>query len=197
MKFRPMLAVVLALFVSAGTWADDIADQIGRGLRAYNAAGYADAIQELQFAVAQIQEKLNAGYLALMPEPLSGWQADPAEAQTAVALMGGGTHISRHYHNDSAQEVTLEIAINSPLIQNLNLMLSNTAVFSSDRSIKPYRFDVYRGVLRKEGTTREISVLVGNRVMVKATGQDLKDEKPLEAYLKTMDLKKVATAIGD
>jgi len=192
-----MLLTVLALVTSAGAWADDIADQIDRGLKAYRSESYANAIQELQFAASQIQEKLNTGYLALMPEPLLGWRADPAEAQTAAALMGGGTHISRHYHNESAQEVTLEIAIDSPLIQNLNLVLSNTAVFTSDRSIKPYRFDIYRGALRKEGTTREISVLVGNRVMVKATGQDLKDEKPLEIYLKTMDLKKIVTTVGD
>ncbi|CAK0744058.1 hypothetical protein CCP3SC15_120007 [Gammaproteobacteria bacterium] len=93
--------------------------------------------------------------------------------------------------------MTLELAIDSPLIQSLNLMLSNTAVFTSDRSIKPYRFDVYRGALRKEGATREVSLLVGNRVMVKATGQNLKDEKLLDTYLKAMDLKKVATVVGD
>ncbi|CAK0744052.1 exported hypothetical protein [Gammaproteobacteria bacterium] len=90
MKFRLVLAPVLALASSGGVWADDIADQIERGLKAYSAQSYADAIQELQFAVSQIQEKLNTGYLALMPEPLPGWQADPPEGQTAVALMGGG-----------------------------------------------------------------------------------------------------------
>ncbi|CAK0745958.1 conserved exported hypothetical protein [Gammaproteobacteria bacterium] len=194
-KICRLLTAVVVCASAVGALADDITDQIERGLKAYGAQGYTKAIQELQFALAQIQEKLNTGYLALMPDPLPGWRADPPEAQTAAVLMGGGTQVSRHYHNENGQEITLEITIDSPLVQTLNLMLSNDSVFASDPTIKSYRFDTYHGVLRKEGATREISLLVGKRVTVKATCQDIKDEKHLESYLKAMDLKKIITIV--
>lgn len=182
----------IALSVNIAVKAEDITEQIERALKAYHEHSYARSLRELQFATAQIQEKLNNSYLALMPEPLAGWQADQPEAQTAVALMGGGTHISRHYHFDQAQEITLEIIIDSPLIQMLTLTMSNIPVLTTDQSMKPYRFEIYRGTVNKESNTREISLLVDNQIMVKATGQNLKEEKTLESYLRAMDLKKIA-----
>jgi len=195
MKIYRRGLALMALGLNFHTQADEITEQLERSLKAYKEQSYSSALRELQFAVAQIQEKLNTSYLALLPEPLPGWQADQPESQTAVALMGGGTHISRHYHYDPDQEIVLEIIIDSPLIQMLTLTMSNIPVLTTDQSIKPYRFDIYRGTVRKEGNTREISLLVANQVMVKAAGQNLKEEKFLESYLRAMEIKKIAALV--
>ncbi len=199
MGFRFLLVVPLLLLSSLPrAWGDEVEEQIRQGAKVYASGQYTDAIQQLQFAIAQIQEKLNAGYLALLPEPLAGWQADPPEAQTTVALVGGGTQVSRHYHRDDGQEVTLELTIDSPLLQSLNLTLANPALLSSDPTAKLYQLDgAFRGILHREEGALVIDLAIGSRVMIKATGQNLKDIKPLEAYLKALDPQKVIAKVDN
>mgnify|MGYP000025297832 CR=1 FL=1 len=53
------------------------------------------AVDELNYAVAQIQQKLNTQNETLLPEPLDGWTAGEVEnTSAAMAIMGTDTFAS-------------------------------------------------------------------------------------------------------
>jgi hypothetical protein len=197
-----LLTASLAVTAVAAVRADEIEEQIQRAQKAYSEQDYREAINELQFAISQIQEKLSAQYVTLLPEPLTGWEADPAETQTMpMALMGGGTQLSRRYHKTEGEEeqvVTIEILADSPMLQAVSMMLTNPTLISSEPGTRPYRHQQYRGVIKQDQANRttEVSLIVANRILVKVTGENLADTKPVEAYLSALDFKKLEAAMA-
>lgn len=209
-RFAPILAATLVAAPMVCALADDIDEQVQRGLKAYAEKNYRGAIHELQFAISQIQEKLNAQYVTLLPEPLAGWQADNAEAQTTpAALFGGGTTISRRYHKAGGnqarveqtgvdQQVNIEILADSPMMQALSMFIMNPAMMTSEPGTRPYHYQQYKGIIKHEKDKKggEINLIVANRILVKVTGENLPDDKPLEDYLKAIDFKKMEALMG-
>lgn len=195
-------ALLLTTLLSAAPVlpADEIIDQIDVGKKAYEDGELRQAKQELEYAVAQIQELLDNEYIKLMPEPLKGWSAEQAQAQTAgMAMMGGGTQISRrYYNNDSGESVELRVMADSPFLQAMTMMMSNPMMMRSEPGTKMYRLGKNRGMIKNQpGSDRwEINLMVANRVLVQSEGNDLKDKKPVEAYLKALDLEAVEKAFG-
>ncbi len=176
--------------------ADEIEDQIQRGVKAYQDGQHREAIQELQFAISQMQELLNKKYLTLLPEPPEGWEAEESQAQTMpAAILGGGTSLSRSYRRgDESVEITM--MADSPLLASLSMMLSNPAMLSAGGNVRPYRYESYRGIMEKQDNGAEISLLVANRVLVKLSGDNIEGEKTLEGFLEAMDFKKIEQTLA-
>ena len=157
-------------------------------------------MQDLQYAIGQIQERLNTGYTSLMPEPLPGWRAEAAESQSAgMAMMGGGTQVSRSYFKEGGQEsVQIQIVAESPFLQVMAMMMSNPMMMQSDPSSKLYRLGSHRGIVKHAAGSDqwEISLLVANRILVQVQGQGLTSQEPVEGYLKALDLPAVERAFS-
>ncbi len=197
------LAIVLAtalLSIMPLLHADEITDQIEMARQAYESGELRQAKDELQYAIAQIQERLDNQYVQLMPEPLPGWVGDPAQSQTAgMAMMGGGTQLSRTYRNNATGElVELSLVADSPFLQAMSMMLSNPMMMRSEPGTKLYRLGKHRGMIKNApGSDRwEISLMLANRILVQVQGDGLKDQAPAEAYLKALDLDAVQKAFG-
>jgi len=192
-----LLAAAALLSVSVPTVADEVTDQIGVAQQAYEAGNLGQAVDELQYAVAQIQEKLKADYVKLLPEPLAGWTADEAVAQSGgMAALAGGSMMSRDYRKDSGESVSLQIMSGGAMTQAFQMMLSNPMFMQMDPSAKMYRLKGNRGLLKHESGTKswEISLMLRNGTMIQASGEGLADKGPVEAYLKAIDLKAVEEA---
>jgi len=200
MRGRSLNAIFLAIALSAAPilHADEVTDQVQVGVDAYEAGDLRKAVQELQYAIAQIQEMLNAQYIKLMPEPLAGWSAEEPQAQTAaMSMMGGGTQVSREYRNkDSGESVKIQVMADSPFIQAMSMMLANPMMTQSDPSTKLYRHKGHRGILKHRANSKqwEISLLIANRILVQVNGRGLTSKAALEAYLNTLDLAEVEKA---
>jgi hypothetical protein len=190
------LAGLCLLALPALGQADDIEEQIQRGVKAYQDGQHREAIQELQFAISQLQELLNKEYLTLLPAPPAGWEAEDSEAQTMpAAILGGGTSISRSYRRgEERMEITM--MADSPLLASLSMMLSNPAMLAAGGNVRPYRYESYRGIIEKQDNGAEISLLVANRVLVKLSGDNIEGEKTLEGFLKAMDFRKIEETLA-
>ncbi|MCG6860159.1 MAG: hypothetical protein LJE70_02560, partial [Chromatiaceae bacterium] len=165
----------------------------------YDAGELRKAVQSLQFAVAGIQEKLNLELLKLLPEPLAGWQADEPQAQSAgMAAMITGTNLSRRYFRDDGAEVNINIMADSPLLPMMSMMLSNPMMMQTNPDTKIYTYAGQRGTIKheKDSGEWEVSLLVGNKVLVKIDGSGSQDKESVEAYLKAIDLDAVQKAFG-
>ena len=199
-RFVKSLLLTASLAAAPVLFADEVIEQIDLGVQAYKGGELRQAVQELQYAVAQIQEVLNAQYTKLMPEPLAGWMADEPEAQSAgVAVMGGGTQVSRQYRKEDTREsVKIQLMADSPFLQAMSMMLSNPMMIQSDPSTKLYRLGKYRGMIKhQKGSKRwEISLMVANRILVQVFGDGLDSKVPAETYLEALDLKAVEKAFS-
>lgn len=199
-RFFQTLLLTAALTTAPALSADEVTEQIDLGVQAYEGGELRQAVQELQYAIAQIQEMLNDEYTKLMPEPLAGWTADEPEAQSAgMAVMGGGTQVSRQYRKEGTSEsVRIQLMADSPFLQAMSMMLSNPMLMQSDPSTKLYRLGKYRGMIKhqKNSTRWEISLMVANRILVQVSGEGLESKAPAETYLKALDLQAVEKAFS-
>lgn len=192
-------AGLLAL-VAGGSVADEVTDQIDAGRKAYNSGELRQAVQELQFAVAGIQQRLNERYVKLLPSPLAGWKADEAESQGAgmAGILVGTAVTRRYYKEDTGENIEINLLADSPMLQAMIMMMSNPMLLQSEPGTKPYRHQGHSGLLKqdKPNDSWELSLIVANRILVQISGHALKDKEPLELYLKAMDLPAIEKAFS-
>lgn len=196
-----ILALGFALGPATRLHADEILDQIEAAKQAYQASQLRQSVQELQFVITQIQEKLDQEYAKLMPAPLEGWKAETPQAQTAaMAMMGGGTQVSRRYYRDDRGEsIELRILADSPMLQVMSMMLANPMMMRSEPGTKPYRQGRHRGMIKNQpGSNQwELNLLVSGRILVQVEGRGMQASQSLEDYLQALDLDAVERAFGN
>lgn len=193
MKHTLSVAAVL-LLSSLGAVADDVSDQIELGLEAYQSNDYKVAIDELNYAIAQMQEKLNQENASLLPEALPGWSAGQVEnGSAAMAMMGGGSNMSRDYMKGN-QSVTLSVTAGSPMMAAALTMINNPMLLNSDPSMKTYRYKRNKGMLQQSDGDIEITLSVLGQIMVQASGSNT-DEATVKQYLDAMDFSQLQEAL--
>jgi hypothetical protein len=193
MKIRTLVAV-LALTVAFNAAADEVEDQIKLGLDAYQARDYKIAIDELNYAIAQMQEKLNTENETLLPEPLAGWTANEVEnTSAAMAMMGGGTNMSRKYQRGT-ERIEITLMAGSPMIAGALAMINNPMVLSSSPDTKPYRYKRIKGMKQTTGGQIEITLSLLGQIMYQIKAQGV-DEAVIKQYLDATDFSKIQNAL--
>jgi hypothetical protein len=185
----------LLLTCSLGAAADEVEDQIRLGLESYQGKDYRAAIDDLNYAVAQIQELLNAQHGTLLPEPLPGWTASAVEnASGGMAMMGGGTNMSRSYQRDG-ESLELSITAGSPMIAAALAMINSPMMLSTSPDMKPYRYKRIKGMKEVSAGRIEITLALAGQIMVQLTANNLADEDVVTQYLDAMDFDRIQEAL--
>jgi hypothetical protein len=191
------LTLIAALSIGRPALADEVTDQLDAARKAYDSGDLRGTVDILNFAVAKIKEQVTAQLLRLLPEPLPGWQADPAQSESAgIAAMITGTNLSRRYYRPDGAEVTLSVTADSPLLPMLTMFLSSPFMMQADPDTKPYSLKGQRGMLKHspEGNEYEASLMVGNRILIQGRGRGPTDENVVQQYLEAMDLDAIEKA---
>lgn len=193
---KTYLSTIAACLLAGSATADEITDQVTLGVEAYEAQEYQAAIDELQYAVALIQELLNAQNAQLLPDPLSGWEAGEVENTSAALGMlgGGGTHMSRRYSKGD-MSVEIVLSANSPLLATMSAMISNPMLLNSDPNTSAYRFKRMKGYKNEGDTNTEITLLVTGQIMLQVKGRYLEDDTPLTDYLNVLDFDRIKQSL--
>lgn len=188
----------ISLALSASVTADEVTDQLDAARKSYEAGDLRAAMDTLNFTVAKIQEQVSAKLLQLLPEPLAGWQADPGKSESGgIASMIAGTHLSRRYFKDDGAEVTLHVTADSPLLPMLTMFLSSPFMMQADPTNKPFALKGQRGMLKKEDDgSAEITLMVGNRILVQSKGNMQAGESATKQYLEVLDLGAIQKGFG-
>ncbi len=194
MNRRNLVVTILLLIAAPWAGADDVEEQIRLGLDSYRQGDYKAAIDDLNFAVAQIREKLNAQQATLLPEPLEGWTASETEHNTAaMSMLGGGAHLTRTYRRgDESVEIT--IMAGSPMVSSLLAMINNPMMLSGNPNMKPYRFKRIRGVREETRGDIKITLALGGQIMVQLAGRGAGEES-LESYLAVLDFEEIKRSL--
>lgn len=186
------LLAALALLAAPGVQADEITDQLERGLKLYKEGKFGEALGEIDFASAQIRQKKADTFAAAFPDPPAGWTADKAETQAiAKALFGGGITATRGYKQDKSR-VKMEIVTDSPLLQSMAMLINNPMVMQGGQGMKPVRVGDEKGMLQTHGSRAELQMIVNGKVLVKveANAGD-KSEELAKDFANRLDLKKL------
>lgn len=199
LTLRIALTLAAALTLSQPALGDEVTDQLEAARKAYESGELRGAVDTLNFAIAKIQEKVTARLLQLLPEPLPGWQADPAQSESGgIAAMITGTNLSRRYFRPDGAEVSLSLMADSPLLPMLTMFLSSPFMMQADPGTQPYSLKGQRGMLKHspDSDGYEASLMVGNRILVQGKGTGLADAKALQQYLEALDLESIQKAFG-
>lgn len=191
---KALLTGLVALPMLMGTplMADEIEKQIEAGLKAYQDKEYKIAVDELKFAMAELEKLAQSENIKLLPPALDGWtmKADDGATQSAMSMLGGGTSVGATYTQD-VQSIHIQIIANSPMIAMAGMMINNPMMASMDENTKPYRYKRIKGVKKTEGTSTEVTLLLVGQIMIRLDGENLKDTAILEQYLDAMDMAKI------
>lgn len=188
-KAAAVCFLISAIACSAA--ADDVTDSIEEAVDAYKKGEYKKASEELTYALESINQKKGNSLKIYLPEPLEGWTADEATAQTAnAAMLGGGTMLSRTYHK-SESLVTIEMVMDSPLMQGIAMMMGNP-MFRSSEMGELTRINKEKAMVKYDNKEKsgDITMIVANRIMVTVKGETVSKEE-LIAYANAIDLKKL------
>jgi hypothetical protein len=171
--------------------ADDVEKQIESAAQAYRAGHHRQAIQQLDSAIAQIQELLNRQLLTLLPDPPLGWQAQEGKIQTGpMTVKGKGVHLVRTYRRESEQ-VQIEMIANSSMLSALHVIFNDPAMLAGNPNTQPYRYQNYPGMLKKQNDSLEISLLIGQQTLLKLKGDQLQNSDVLGVFLESIDFKRI------
>jgi hypothetical protein len=111
--------------------------------------------------------------------------------------MIAGTNLSRRYFKDDGAEVTLHVTADSPLLPMLNMFLSSPFMMQADPASKPFALKGQRGMLKQESDgSIEITLMVGNRILIQGKGNAQAGEAPVKQYLEALDVGAIQKGFG-
>ncbi len=170
---------------------DDVLTTIDQAAKQYKNGDLAGAASNLDYAAQLVRQKKSENMKDLLPEPLSGWQADEAGSQAiGTAVFGGGITVNREYKKGSSV-VSIEIVSDSPVLQSVMMMLNNPMFAGASggnlRTIKGQRAIVKYNETSKSG---DISVVVAGRFMVTINGRQV-TEAELVAYAEAVNFQEL------
>ena len=166
---------VLAFAVTA--WADDVTDAMTKASATYGAGDYKETSQNLQTALAAVNQMLIAQLIDALPEPPSGWTAEEPEGIDAAAL--GAAYfaalvVERTYHTPDDALVEMTIAANSPMLVSLKMFLTNPsmAAMAGQSGMKKVTACGYDAIEQSEDGRNEINILAGDATLISISGSD-------------------------
>jgi hypothetical protein len=195
---RYAATLAAALTLTGPALGDEVTDQIDSARKSYESGELRIAVDTLNFAVAKIQERMTSSLLLLLPEPLPGWQADPAQSESAgLATMITGTSLSRRYFREDGAEVSLTLMADSPMLPMLTMFLSSPFMMQASPETKPFSIKGMRGMVKQEqGGGVEITLMVGSRILIQGKGSGTADRQAVQGYLEALEIEKIQRALG-
>ena len=189
MRLIPPLAAV-ALLIGGPVWAADQTARMDTAKALYQKGDMAKAAHELEAVLLDLQDHLGRSLSALMPAPLSGWQADEAEYE-ALFGSGGGLSITRAYSKGDAS-------------LNASIILDNPAVDAAQepqpaqQTVKRIKVGAEDANLRWDNNSRsgDITLVLGHRLLLQIEGEDLPSGDALVDQAKGFDLVAIRKAVG-
>lgn len=193
-KFVVGLAAGLALILhSPSLFAEDeVLTIIEQAVSQYKNNDLAGATSNLEYASQLIRQKKSEAMKSLLPEPLAGWEAEPATAQAlGAAVFGGGITVSRSYSKKPAV-ITIDIVSDSPLLQSLVMMINNPMIAGASGG-KLENVNGQRAIVQYDEAARkgEVNIVVENRFMVTLKGKNA-ERSQLISYAAAVDYASLA-----
>ena len=171
-------SLALALAAPASAMADDIADQLDQAKQAYQQGDVGGALADLDFVMQALRGKLGEAYQATFPDPPEGWTADAAKAGEgggSVPFLGGGTMLTRTYHETSGGgSIEAQLMTGGSFMQGLASMFMNPQVLAAQPNAKRIRVGRENAVVTYDPADKsgQLTLSLGGKVSIMLQGHD-------------------------
>ena len=203
MKSLKVLMLAAFLMLLGALFADETADTIENAKTLYKTGKLAEAVNELNYAINQIQQMQMEKYKAVFPAAQLGWQAEEFNAEAAaMAFMGGGISVSRRYttstgndYYEDQKSVNITLVSDSPMLSSLLMMFNNPMFLGANKMVT---IQGERAIESKNesGVPNELQFVIANRVMLTVDASNCsKDE--LYAYANKIDFGKLKSILSN
>lgn len=164
---RPTLcfAVICSLSVPVLAHGDEITDTLEAVTNAYEAGDFNLAIEELNFALAQMQGLRTESLGTYLPPAPEGWTLEVSSEMSGMLSMAGGGIGAEGTYDGDGESFTVTIIADSPMISAMGAMLSNPMIASASGGLVTRMGPVK--VLEMDGS---LSTIVDSRILVQAEG---------------------------
>jgi len=191
------VVVILALALVVSACADEVLEGIDYAKEAYEDGDYSEAIEELNFAIAQIQSLQVDELRNALPDPLSGWTMEEQESEAGAFGffgLGQGLVVTRRYYKENSGE-TIEITIGaqSMLLQQIAVFLNNPALAAAQPNTKleKKRIAGKRITIMEEFSPEDergkLSLTPDDKTLAIIEGEYISDKEILYEYLDGID----------
>lgn len=159
------VAVLCALTLPFAAGADEVTDTLDAVSSAYAAGDYNLAIEELNFALAQLQGLRTESLGAYLPPAPEGWTLEvSSEMSGFLSMAGGGIGAEGTYEGDG-ESFSVTIVADSPMVTAMGSMLSNPMIARASGGLVTRMGPVK--VLEMDGS---LSTIVDSRILIQAEG---------------------------
>lgn len=144
-------------------------------------------------AGARLPKPIEAGVLALFPEPFEGWRADPPRAREDLATqaMVANSYLRRYLREDGAQ-VTLGLIIDAPIFPFLSMAVRAPLASGKHDDLKAYTLytlDEWSGTLDRQGEeSYTITLVIKDRLVIQGHSTGTPDPCTLDEYIRALDV---------
>ena len=191
-----LTARVLAVLTLASTpalAADDVPLKLDSARAAYQKGDLARAARDVEAALKAMQERLGRIFAETLPTLSNRWKPDEVEIQ-GLGEIGGGLSITRAYTRDD-QSLNASLLLDSPAGESAQALLAAPVAQQHVRKVK---VGGEEAVLRFDPSTStgEITMMVGNRVVLEVQGDNITSADPLLEAAAAWNLAKIRTLLG-
>ena len=165
---------------------DPFEDGMREAFVAYKKNDYEAVTAKLRELLKIMEEKGAAKVGEVLPAAIEDWKAEPLKREDLTAL-GGGTSISRTYEK-GAQEITVKVVKDSPLVKQLLPFFANEELLRLSNR-KTFTISGEKGVMEGE---HKLQLVVDGRIYVELVGDDTSGEKELLGLARKLDLNALA-----
>jgi len=176
--------------------ADTVPAQIEAARVAYQKNDLSRTARALEAALTDIHDRLGKALAETMPPAATGWQADPPEVQ-GLGQVGGGLAVTRAYSQNQAS-LNASLFLDSPAVESAAALFANPAAAAAQPNMKRLKVGGEDALLRYDSSTKtgEITVVLGNRVLLSIEGDNIANADALTEAAKGWNIGKIKGLAG-
>lgn len=180
--FRTILAASAISLCTLPVQADEVTDTLQSAMDAYESGDVQYALEELDYARSKLMEMKTDALSAFLPEAPEGWTRDvDTEANSAMAMMGGGVAAEADYIDPDGNTYSIQMFADNPMVASMSAMITNAGAMG----LKTERIGRQKFAIQ-DGQTMG---LIANRILIQVDGAEADTRTML---LETMDFEAMA-----
>lgn len=197
---KTFFPVVLSLFIASASYADDIKGEAVESLSTAQSfvekGNYSKAVEEINYALAKINELTAEELLKFIPPPPAGFKLENKQSQGtgAGAVLAGNAGANASYSNPDGASIELNIAIGGMTGKMASLaaftqMFAGLAPTGEAAQSKQIRIQGYTGteMYNSQEKSGSVTFQIGAKTSVTIQGDNIDSADVLKQLAKNID----------
>lgn len=167
-----------------------------RGL--YRSNRLLQAADELDAAIDAIYRQLGQAYAPTLPLAPQGWSVEKPDPNR-LALLGGSVTAARDYRQNNGEgRMNARIVLDSEAVRQMQPLFANPPPVGLPQTVRRVRVGDGEAVVAYDPKQRggEVSMLVGNRILIQIEGQNVPSADPMLAVIREWNIAQLRKIAG-